>query len=176
MIFGGGMSEPNLLLSLSNQVTKQKSCFPGSYEAHAITYKARQSNPALPGLLSHVCPPWNMSDFSKKKTHLTKNLSSTLLYFTRERTKNILSGNKNHHLHLKVSDKQTKTPWAKLLIVRLLFSLAFVSSESFSASTTGPVSLTWSGQNWKRFQLVWFKKKLYSFSNQPPVSAPSSSN
>ena len=41
--------------------------FPGSSEVHVLTCKARQSSPALPGLLSHVCPPWNMLDFSKKK-------------------------------------------------------------------------------------------------------------
>ena len=68
---------------------------------------------------------------------------------------------KNDHLHMKKSNEQSKTPCAKLLIARLLLSLAFVSSERFSASTTGPVSLIWSGQNCKWY-LIKFVYILFS--------------
>ena len=68
---------------------------------------------------------------------------------------------KNDHLHMKKSNEQSKTPCAKLLIARLLLSLAFISSERFSDSTTGPVSLIWSGQNCKWY-LIKFVYILFS--------------
>ena len=78
---------------------------------------------------------------------------------------------KNDHLHMKKSNEQSKTPCAKLLIARLLLSLAFVSSERFSASTTGPVSLIWSGQNCKWY-LIKFVYILFSKQASCPCPPP----